>query len=59
MEPLFKLDELSSELQLAFSLQTPNDTVEKCRQALAGMVRDGTFQRITQKWRNPEKLSFQ
>ena len=59
MEPLFKLDQLSSDLQLAFSLQTPDDTVNKCRQALAGMVQDGTFQRITQKWRKSQTLSFQ
>jgi polar amino acid transport system substrate-binding protein len=59
MEPLFKLDKLSSDLQLAFSLPTPDDTVNKCRQALAGMVQDGTFQRITQKWRKPQTLSFQ
>jgi polar amino acid transport system substrate-binding protein len=58
MEPLFKLDKLSSDLQLAFSLQTPDDTVEKCRQALADMVKDSTYQRITQKWRKPKTLSF-
>lgn len=50
MERLLKLDKLSGGLHMAFSLQTPDETVEKCRTALDSMVKDGTSAKITAKW---------
>ncbi len=50
MERLIKLDKLSGGLYMAFSLKTPDDTVEKCRSALDSMVKDGVFDKITRKW---------
>lgn len=50
MERLLKLDKMSGGLYMAFSLKTPDETVEKCRSALASMVKDGSFNRITAKW---------
>lgn len=50
MERLLKLEKMSGGLYMAFSLKTPDDTVEKCRAALNAMVKDGTFNKITAKW---------
>lgn len=50
MERLIKLEKMSGGLYLAFSLNTADDTVDKCRVALDAMVKDGTFQKITAKW---------
>ena len=50
MERLIKLEKMSGGLYLAFSLNTADDTVDKCRVALDGMVKDGTFHKITTKW---------
>ncbi len=50
MERLMKLENLSGGLYLAFSLQTPDDTVDKCRTALDSMVKDASFSKITAKW---------
>lgn len=50
MERLLKLEKMSGNMYLAFSLNTPDETVEKCRAALDSMVRDGTFARITARW---------
>jgi polar amino acid transport system substrate-binding protein len=50
MERLLKLEKMSSDLYMAFSLTTPDETVDKCRAALVGMVKDGTFNKITAKW---------
>ena len=50
MERLMKLEKLSGGLYLAFSLQTADETVDKCRAALDSMVKDSTFNRITAKW---------
>lgn len=50
LEPMYKLDKLSGGLSMAFSLNTPDDTVEKCKVALDSMVKDGTFDKITAKW---------
>lgn len=50
MERLIKLEKMSGGLYLAFSLDTADDTVDKCRAALDGMVKDGTLQKITARW---------
>lgn len=50
MERLMKLEKMSGGLYLAFSLKTADETVDKCRAALDGMVKDGTFNKITAKW---------
>lgn len=50
MERLIKLEKMSGGLYLAFSLNTADDTVEKCRAALDAMVKDGTFNKITARW---------
>ncbi len=50
MERLLKLEKMSSGLYMAFSLHTPDETVDKCRAALDGMVKDGSFNKITAKW---------
>lgn len=50
MERLIKLEKMSGDLYLAFSLHTADDIVEKCRFALDSMVKDGTFNRITSCW---------
>lgn len=50
MERLLKLEKMSGGLYMAFSLKTPDETVDKCRAALDGMVKDGTFNKITAKW---------
>jgi len=51
MERLLKLESVSSDLSLAFSLNTPDDTVNRCRAALERMKADGTFKKIQTKWR--------
>mgnify|MGYP000378818409 CR=1 FL=1 len=51
MEKLLKLDKLSTGLSMAFSLKTPEETVEKCRVALESMKKDGSFNKIAAKWR--------
>lgn len=51
LEKMFRVDKLSGQLYLAFSLQTPDEVVDACKTALAGMMQDGSFQRIKQKWR--------
>lgn len=50
MERLIKLEKMSGGLYLAFSLDTADDTVDKCRVALDEMVKDGTLQKITARW---------
>lgn len=50
IEKLLKLDELSGHLYLAFNLDTPDSTVERCKHALASMVKDGSFAQINQRW---------
>ncbi len=50
MERLLKLEKMSGGLYMAFSLKTPDETVDKCRAALDSMVKDGTFNKITAKW---------
>lgn len=47
---MLKLDKLSGALYLAFSLNTDDQTVEKCRVALDEIKKDGTFHKITAKW---------
>lgn len=51
MEKLVKLDKLTNELTVAFSLKTPDETVERCRVALESMRKDGTLAKITTQWR--------
>lgn len=51
LEKLFRVDKLSGQLYLAFSIRTSDATVDACRTALASMMQDGSFQRINQKWR--------
>jgi polar amino acid transport system substrate-binding protein len=46
----FKLDALSTGLYMAFSKQTSDDMVNKCRAALAEIKRDGTFEKIRAKY---------
>jgi len=50
LEKMYKLDKLSGGLSMAFSLNTPDEVVEKCRAALDSIVKDGTFDKITAKW---------
>jgi len=50
MERLLKLEKMSGGLYMAFSLKTPDETVDKCRAALDSMVKDGVFNKITAKW---------
>lgn len=49
---VFKLDALSTGLYMAFSKQTSDDVVRKCKAALAEMKRDGTFEKIRAKYLN-------
>lgn len=46
----FKLEALSAGLYMAFSRQTPDELVRKCRAALAEIKKDGTFDRIRVKY---------
>lgn len=46
----FKLEALSAGLYMAFSKQTPDALVHKCKAALAEIKRDGTFERIRVKY---------
>ncbi len=46
----FKLEDLSAGLYMAFSQQTPDALVRKCKAALAEIKRDGTFDRIRVKY---------
>lgn len=46
----FKLEALSAGLYMAFSKQTPDETVRKCKAALAEIKRDGTFDKIRVKY---------
>ena len=50
LEPVMRLDDLSSGLYLAFSLQTDDATVKTCTKALAEIKADGTYDRIMRKW---------
>lgn len=50
IEKLLKLNELSGQLYLAFNLDTPDSIVERCKQALASMVKDGSLAQINQRW---------
>lgn len=43
---VMKLEALSAGLYMAFSKQTPDDVVLKCKTALAEIMRDGTLKRI-------------
>lgn len=47
---VIQLDALSAGLYMAFSRQTPDDVVHTCRTALAGIKKDGTFERIRVKY---------
>jgi len=47
---VIKLEALSAGLYMAFSRQTPDDVVDQCRAALAGIKKDGTFERIRVKY---------
>jgi len=47
---VFKLDDLSAGLYMAFSKQTPDDLVRKSKAALAEIKKDGTFDRIRVKY---------
>ncbi len=47
---VFKLEALSAGLYMAFSKQTSDALVDKCRAALAEIKRDGTFDRIRVKY---------
>lgn len=47
---VFKLEALSAGLYMAFSKQTPDEMVRKCKAALAEIKRDGTFDRIRDKY---------
>jgi polar amino acid transport system substrate-binding protein len=46
----FKLEALSAGLYMAFSKQTPDELVRKCRAALAQIKKDGTFEKIRVKY---------
>jgi polar amino acid transport system substrate-binding protein len=50
MVKAFKLEALSTGLYMAFSKQTPDDVVRKCRAALAEIKKDGTFEKIRAKY---------
>lgn len=49
---------MSGGLYLAFSLNTADDIVDKCRVALNVMVKDGTFtfNKVTAKWPAKKKM---
>jgi len=47
---VMKLDALPSGLYMAFSLQTTDEVVNKCKAALAEMRKDGTLDRIRSKY---------
>ncbi len=47
---VFKLEALSAGLYMAFSKQTPDEVVRKCKAALAEIKKDGTFDRIRVKY---------
>jgi len=47
---VFKLEALSAGLYMAFSKQTPDAVVAQCKTALAGIKKDGTFDRISAKY---------
>lgn len=47
---VFKLEALSAGLYMAFSKQTPDNVVHKCKLALAEIKKDGTFDRIRVKY---------
>lgn len=47
---VLKLDALSSGLYMAFSTQTSDDIINKCKAALAEVKQDGTFDRIRAKY---------
>lgn len=47
---VFRLEALSAGLYMAFSNQTPDEMVRKCKAALAQIKRDGTFDRIRSKY---------
>ncbi len=50
IEQVFLLEDLSTGLYLAFSLQTDEKIVEKCRKALAEIKDDGTYDSIMKKY---------
>jgi polar amino acid transport system substrate-binding protein len=47
---VFKLEALSSGLYMAFSKQTPDDIVNKCKVVLAQLRKDGTIEKIRLKY---------
>lgn len=49
---VFKLDDLSSGLYMAFSQQTSDEVVNKCKVTLAEIKKDGTFEKIRLKYLN-------
>ena len=50
LDKAFKIDKLSSGLYVAFSLKTPDATVAKCKKALDEMKKDGSYQKILDKY---------
>lgn len=44
------IDELGDDLNVAFSLNTPPQLVERCRQALVQLHRNGTYDAIVGRW---------
>jgi len=50
LERAYKIDKLSSGLYFAFSLKTPDAVVTKCKTALAEMKKDGSYQKIADKY---------
>jgi polar amino acid transport system substrate-binding protein len=50
MEKVFYLKELSSGLYMAFSKETPDDVVVKCKAALEKIKKDGRFDQIKNKY---------
>lgn len=46
----FKLDALSTGMYMAFSLNTADEVVDKCKLALAGLRKDGTLEKIRLKY---------
>lgn len=51
LERLFEIPELTTDMQVAFSLLTPIHTVHRFSTALERMKQDGRFESIMQKWR--------
>jgi hypothetical protein len=50
LERLFEITEMHADLEVAFSLQTPEETVSRLPTALKDIKADGTFDKIWRKW---------